>query len=154
MPRWNAQTQEWEWTEAELEAEVEAAARRTAELRMHRPLLTITDARYLAGERRVRVDFDNGTTFIFPVDPVQGLSGANEESLARLQVLSYDTLAWEELDAMVPVSDLMAGILGSKAWMKRLSDMGKKGGAVSSESKARAARENGRRGGRPKKTAL
>lgn len=154
MPNWNAEAKTWEWTDAELEAEVEAGARRTAELREKTPRRNITSARYLPAERRVLVDLDNGTTFIFPADQVQGLAGKTDEELAALEILSYDTLAWPALDAIAPVSDLMAGIFGSKAWMKRLSEMGKKGGAARSQAKAEAARENGRRGGRPRKTAL
>lgn len=39
-----------------------------------------------------------------------------------------------------------------KALQKRLASLlGKRGGAVSTEAKAAAARENGKRGGRPKK---
>lgn len=154
MPEWIAQKQEWEWAESELDAEVEAGARRTAERRRQSPLPTITDARFLPGERRMRVDFDNGTTFIFPVDQVQGLSGGGEDQLAQFKVLSYDTLGWDNLETIVPISEVMAGILGSKAWMKRLSEMGKRGGSIRSESKVQAARENGKRGGRPKKAAL
>lgn len=152
MPDWNTETQSWDWTEAELDAEVEAGAHRTTELRTGSPRRSITGARYLTGERRVLVDLDNGTTFIFPVDQVQALAGAHEENLAKLVVLSYDTIAWPAIDAIAPVSDLMAGIFGSKAWMKRLSEMGKKGGAARSEAKAAAARENGKRGGRPRKS--
>lgn len=38
----------------------------------------------------------------------------------------------------------------NKAISKYLADLGRKGGKVSSEQKAAAARENGKAGGRPK----
>ncbi len=151
MPSWNAETQEWEWAEAELDAEVEAGRARTAERRMQQPMLSIVDVRFLENERRVRIDLDNGTTFIFPVDRVQGLAGATAEQLSRPKLLGHDTVAWDDLDAIVPASDLMTGVFGSKAWMARLSQMGKKGGAARSEAKVAAARANGKRGGRPKR---
>lgn len=151
MAKWNAEKQEWEWTEAELEAEIEAGKQRTAELRKGRPLLAVTAARYLENERRVLVDLDNGTSFIFPVDHVQELAGKTNEELRDVQVLSDDAIAWDGIDVMVPVSDLMAGTFGSQAWMKHLSAMGKKGGAARSAAKTAASRANGAKGGRPKK---
>lgn len=154
MPNWNPETKNWEWTDLELEAEVVAGARRTAEHREHAPARVITGARYLAPERRVRVDLDDGTTFIFPVDQVQGLAEQADADLEALEILSYDTIAWPNMDAIVPVSDLMAGVFGSKVWMQRLRELGQKGGAARSQAKIEAARENGKRGGRPRKKAL
>lgn len=57
-------------------------------------------------------------------------------------------LHWESLDADLTVPGLLAGIFGSTAWMREL---GRRGGSAASEAKARAARENGRKGGRPRK---
>lgn len=154
MPRWDAGTQAWEWTDAELEAEIEAGARRTAELRKQHPMLTVTGAMYLPGDRRVRVDFDNCTTFIFPVDRVQFISGATDDQLAKLEIWGHDTIAWPELDAHVPMSSLLAGIFGSSAWMSALQrERGKKGGESRTAAKAAAARQNGKKGGRPRKAA-
>lgn len=155
MAEWNAQTQSWEFTEEELDVMVDEAARRADEEATKRPRLAIVAARFLATERRVLVDLDNGTTFIFPADQIQVLADAPNEHLEKLEVWSENMLAWPTLDAHVPIDDVMIGIFGSKAWMSRMqSERGKKGGAVRSEAKARAARENGKRGGRPRKAAL
>jgi len=59
-------------------------------------------------------------------------------------------LRWERLDADFTVIGLLAGIFGTKAWM---SELGRKGGNARSEAKASAVRENGKRGGRPRKDA-
>jgi len=53
-----------------------------------------------------------------------------------------------KLDADIYVPALMAGFLGSKAWMA--AENGRIGGNSASASKTAAARQNGRLGGRPK----
>ncbi len=108
-------------------------------------------ARYEKPSRRVVVDLANGCTFIFPVDSVQGLAEADDESLAEVEVLpGGEGLHWERLDADLGVPQLLAGIMGSRAWMKELA---RRGGQARSEAKSAAARENGKKGGRPRKAA-
>jgi hypothetical protein len=53
------------------------------------------------------------------------------------------------LDADLGVSQLVSGLFGSKAWM---TELGRQGGKLKSIAKAQASRENGKRGGRPRKT--
>jgi hypothetical protein len=45
--------------------------------------------------------------------------------LGALEVSSYDTLGWPAIDAIAPMSDLMVGIFGSKAWIERLGENGR-----------------------------
>lgn len=54
----------------------------------------------------------------------------------------------EHIDVDVELSALLAGVFGTPAWM---SELGRRGGRVSSVSKARAARANGVKGDRPRK---
>jgi hypothetical protein len=49
------------------------------------------------------------------------------------------------------VPALLQGVFGSKSWMAR--HLGSAGGRARSDAKAEAARTNGRKGGRPRKTA-
>ena len=106
-------------------------------------------ARYDAGNRRVVVDLSNGCTFMFPVQLAQGLSGAGDADLAQVEVLpGGEGLHWEQLDADLSVPRLVMGIFGSGAWVREL---GRKGGSASSTAKRKAARANGRKGGRPAK---
>ena len=51
-------------------------------------------------------------------------------------------------DADFTVAGLVAGVFGTRAWM---AELGRKGGSVTSEAKAAAVRENGKKGGRPRK---
>jgi hypothetical protein len=46
------------------------------------------------------------------------------------------------------VAGLVAGVFGTRAWM---AELGRKGGSVTSEAKASAVRENGKKGGRLRK---
>ena len=47
------------------------------------------------------------------------------------------------------IPGLLQGFLGSKHWM---AELGKRGGTASTDAKATAARQNGKLGGRPRKS--
>ncbi len=97
---------------------------------------------------RVVVNLTNGCTFAFPPEKVQGLQEATDEQLARVEVLgSGYGLHWEVLDVDVSVPGLLAGIFGTRAYMAR------RAGSATSPAKAKAARANGVKGGRPRKAA-
>lgn len=107
-------------------------------------------ARYDRESRRVVVDLSNGCTFIFPADQGQGLAQASDEDLAQVVVLpGGEGLHWEKLDVDMSVPRLVAGIFGNQLWMREL---GRRGGQASSPAKTAAVRENGKKGGRPRKT--
>ena len=82
-----------------------------------------------------------------PYNLLQGLESATPEQIAAVEVTpSGYGLHWESLDLGVP--ELIAGVFGTKAWM---TELGRLGGQVKSAAKEKAARENGKRGGRPRK---
>jgi hypothetical protein len=60
-------------------------------------------------------------------------------------------LHWPTLDVDLYVPALVAGIFGTRAWMTR--ELARRAGLATSPAKAEAARRNGARGGRPRKTA-
>lgn len=108
--------------------------------------------RFESDSKKFVVDLSNETTFIFPARLCQGLAGASDAELANVTITpSGAGLMWERLDAGLTIPGLMKGLFGTKAWM---AELGKKGGAVSSAAKAKASRENGKKGGRPKTSAL
>jgi hypothetical protein len=91
----------------------------------------------------------NGCEFAFPARMGQGLQDATDDQLAAVEVVAQGSgLEWEEIGAGLWVPGLLSGLFGSKAWMREL---GRAGGKVQSEAKARASRENGKKGGRPRK---
>lgn len=59
-----------------------------------------------------------------------------------------ESIYWECLDVGFSVPNLIAGSFGTKAWMREL---GRAGGRVRSPAKTAAVRENGKKGGRPRK---
>lgn len=77
-------------------------------------------ARYDRASGRVVVDLVNGSTFAVPAHLVQDLAGADPDDLAVVEVdgLGFN-LHWPSLDADLSVPALVAGILGTRAWMMK-----------------------------------
>lgn len=126
------------------------AARQRGEGRLHGPRAVA--ARYDAGRGRVVITLSTGVELgLLPRD-VEGLAGASAEAL---RVVEVDALGlgvhFPRLDADLYVPALLEGVLGSRRWMA--ARLGTVGGQARSPAKGAAARENGRRGGRPRKAA-
>ena len=128
------------------DAEIDAALARGREARLTEP--RAASARYDRGLGRVVVELTNGCTFAFPPHLAQGLEEATEEQLAGVEVLGTGSgLHWEALDVDLSVPGLLAGLLGTASYMAR------RAGRATSPAKAAAARANGARGGRPRRSA-
>ena len=99
----------------------------------------------------VFVELQTGVQIGFPINLLQGLSSATDEQIAAVELSPEGYgLWWTELDAHHAIPGLVAGVFGNK---RRMSELGRKGGSVKSEAKAKSSRENGKLGGRPKKIA-
>jgi hypothetical protein len=123
-------------------------ARRAARLASHIEPCAAA-ARYDRGSRRIEVQLTNGCSFAFPADLARGLRGASANDLADVEIeLDGAGLHWERLDEDLLVAELVHAVFGSKRWM---SEIGRTLGSVRSPAKARAARINGQKGGRPRK---
>jgi len=82
---------------------------------------------------------------------MHGLAGAPRSKLASIEISPNGLgLHWPLLDADLYVPALIEGTFGSLRWMQQI---GKLGGSRRSPVKAKASRENGKRGGRPKHRA-
>lgn len=137
----------WTLTDDEIRAQIEVAKTAAAEADKTEPRVELV--RYEAKDRKFVLDLKNGTTFIFPADLVQGLQGASDSLLSKVEITpSREGLMWDELDVFIGVPALMMGIFGAKTWM---AEIGRIGGSRSTEAKRRAGRENGKKGGRPRK---
>ena len=109
-------------------------------------------ARYDRRSGRMHVALTNGCSFAFPARDAQGLTHASDAELAQVEVLGLGLgLHWRRLDVDLSVPGLLAGLFGTKAYMDRLRAA--RAGAARSAKKAAAARRNGAKGGRPRKTA-
>lgn len=108
-------------------------------------------AGYDAQQDLVMLRLNNGAYFAFPPQRVQALYGASASDLSAVEVSPSGLgLRWDSLDVDLSVPALLQGMFGTREWMRQL---GAAGGAVRSEAKAKAARINGLKGGRPRKTA-
>lgn len=109
-------------------------------------------ARYDHSADRVVVTLNTGVEIAFPPRLAEGLAGASPENLAEIEVSPAGLgLHWPKLDVDLYLPAILKGALGSKRWMA--AQLGAAGGRARSLSKAVAARENGRKGGRPRKSA-
>jgi hypothetical protein len=96
------------------------------------------------------VVLSNRTEMAFPIAEIEGLAGAADDDLEQIEIEPFGFgLHWPRLDADVYIPALLKGVLGSRTWMAAI--MGKAGGQASTPEKAAAARENGKKGGRPRK---
>jgi hypothetical protein len=96
---------------------------------------------------RIIVELTNGCTFAFPPRLAQGLENATADQLAEVEILGRGSgLHWEALDADLLVPNLLAGLFGTQVYMAR------RAGQATSPAKAAAARTNGAKGGRPRKS--
>jgi uncharacterized protein DUF2442 len=108
-------------------------------------------ARYDRRRARIVVGLDNGLELTFPPELAEGLHQATAADLARIEISPTGLgLHWPKLDADLYLPALITGVFGSPRWMA--SQMGRKGGRARTTAKIAAARANGRRGGRPRKT--
>jgi len=105
-------------------------------------------ARYDRRRGQIVVALTNGCSFAFPPSLAQGLEDANDEQLAAFEILGAGYgLHWESLDVDLSIPGLLAGLFGAKSYMAR------RAGQARSPAKTAAARVNGAKGGRPRKTA-
>lgn len=109
----------------------------------------VAKVKYDKKSKKVIIHFTNGASFIVPIILLQGLKYADDDLLSQVEVTpSKSGICWINLDAYFSITSLMAGMFGNKLWM---SELGKLGGKVKSLEKARASKQNGKKGGRPKK---
>lgn len=133
------------YSEEEIQHQFKEATRRAVAADHVEP--RAAHARFDKKTCRIVVELTTGVVVTFPPGLLQGLGNASPEDLAAVVVSPQGTaLHWERLDADFSVPGLLMGIFGTRTWM---SVLGRKGGSVISEAKAKAARLNGHRGGRP-----
>jgi hypothetical protein len=126
----------------------EAANRRGQAMKARFPAAVAV--RYDHHLARVVVSLASGLDLAFSPQDAQGLENATPNDLAGAEI-SPDGFGihFPCIDADLYIPALLQGFLGSKRWM---AELGKRGGAASSDAKAAAARQNGKLGGRPRKS--
>jgi hypothetical protein len=124
---------------AEFKALDEGAFKRTVKRKKSVPLPRAVSARFDRRSNRVVVHLDTGLNFSFDPRQAHGLAGAETDDFLGVTVEGVgSTLHFPRLDADYTVSRLLEGFLGPLDWARR-------------EARSRASRENGKKGGRPRR---
>lgn len=116
------------------------------------PDLHATGVNYLSAYQMVLVGFADDSAVAFAVKNYPELAALNPDELERLKIgFGGSALCLEEKDLHVSIAGLVSA---SQALMEMAATVvAVRNGRRSSEAKVRAARENGHKGGRPRKLA-
>lgn len=126
--------------------EIDAALAEGARRRASEP--HAVTARFDRRSGRLVLELSNDCTFAVPTRLIEGLGNADRDSIANVELVGMGYgLYWPDLDVDISVPGLLAGIFGTRAHMARLA------GQASSPAKSAAARANGAKGGRPRKSS-
>lgn len=134
-------------SDAEIRSQIPAARARAE--RSRRAGLHASSVRYDRKTHRILAELTNGFLLGFPVSLLPHLASATPQQLAEVETMGSD-LTFASLDAHYSI----AGIVLS--WMntaQAASELARVAGKSKSPEKARAARVNGAKGGRPKTRA-
>lgn len=131
------------------EQEFQAAIQSGKELRQNG---YADSAEYDVHQKRLVVGLSSGVIIMVPVHLMQALADADPAALSEVEIAPSGLgLDWPSLDADVYLPSLMQGVFGTKRWMAaqfRAVD-----GRSTTAAKAAATRQNGAKGGRPRKQA-
>lgn len=133
-------------TDAEILAQIPAARQRAQEERRHG--VRAESVRFSQAHEQIKIVLTTGAELGIPVSLIPALRNASPRDLAAVEVTPTGAaLHWERLDVDVSVPGIVLEALGEEAIR---SLFGVTGGRSTSEAKAGAARENGKKGGRPR----
>ncbi len=131
-------------------AQIDSALVRARQFESNDP--RVIGVQYEAKEDLVNLCFADGLKVSIPRKQLQGLERANRSQLSKIEIVGNGTgLHWPLLEIDHYVLGLLAHRFGTKQWM---NEIGRRGGLVKSAAKAKAARRNGSKGGRPRLSVL
>ncbi|MHB8433393.1 MAG: DUF2442 domain-containing protein [Candidatus Tyrphobacter sp.] len=111
-------------------------------------MLSLRSVGYDARADAMRLTLSSGVRLSIPRSQIPPLVKADSEQLAAVYAGNGGaTISQDDLDVDVFVPGLLDRLFGRTI----RGDLGRRAGKVSTVAKARAARRNGRKGGRPKK---
>ena len=129
--------------EIEFDRQNEQAIRAAREADRVEPRATAVT--YDRDQALVLVHLRSGFTFGFPPERIPGLERVSNRQLSNVRISSSgDGLHWDDVDVDASLTGLIAEALNLQEWAPRIM------GQIRSEAKAKAARKNGLKGGRPR----
>jgi hypothetical protein len=132
------------------DGEIDSAIARARQFEANDP--RVVRVCYESAEDVVSLSFSDGLKVSIPRKHLQGLENAKPSQLSKIEIVGHGTgLHWPLLDVDHYVLGLLGHKFGTKPWM---NEIGRKGGMVKSAAKAKAARRNGLKGGRPRLAAV
>jgi hypothetical protein len=135
----------WQFSEEELDRQfIDASVRGSNEQQPYAKSVV-----YDQPHERLQIELADGKLFGIPIYQIQGLASASPAHIAKFELSpTGDALHWQSLDLDLGIEGLINRVTGTRSWMAHL---GRRGGQVSSEAKVAAARQNGHKGGRPRR---
>jgi hypothetical protein len=132
------------------EAELEEACRRREEAARIEP--RAERIRYDHRTKRLTISLRRGALVAIPIELITEFANATTQQLAAIRASrSGDAVVQDELDMHISLKGLLRDLVGLTG---AASMMGSHGGKAKSPAKAAAARANGKRGGRPRKSTV
>jgi hypothetical protein len=135
-------------SDAEVLRQIPGARRRAQQSLVSEP--HAKQVRFNGTRRAVYVLLTNGAAFEVPIELIPSLRTAGDTELADVRVGPAGVgIHWERLDTDLSVARLASAALGPAVLLRAA---GSAGGASRTRAKTRAARANGLKGGRPRKS--
>jgi hypothetical protein len=135
-----------ELTQQQIDAQIDSSIANAKTIDEREPRASL--AFYDEQNARLVIHFLNGAIFSLPTNSIEELASLDTEVLAEVTLTpSGKGLRWDAPDIDLSITGLLLGIFGSSSWMASLGHLG---GKAKTDKKATAARENGKKGGRPR----
>jgi hypothetical protein len=133
----------------EFEIRYREALARGQERKRNEPFATTV--RFVSDPSSYLIRLSTGVGFEIPAAAIHELEGATPEQLGQVSLFGEgEGIHWEALDV-----DISIGTLINRAFGETVRRMAaRKAAATTSTARAKSARENGKKGGRPRKRAV
>ena len=106
-------------SEEELNKEIKLAKKAGKKAYLNEP--RAVSVKYNKKTGRVIIDLITGVSFMFPASMAEELVDVSKSDLSDVSVLADGfAIYWEKIDVALSVPDLLKGVFGSRAWMKKL----------------------------------
>lgn len=111
----------------------------------------VQSAQYECSTGHLVFQMRGGAIVSVPVWQLRGFEAATPEQIAAVKVVSNGSaLHWDELDVQATTLAILNIVFG----LRSINEVTQRGGQARTTAKAVAARENGKKGGRPRKVEI